>query len=105
MAMVLYRWYKYSVLREGAKVQGIFGWYLAWAFGESAGAFCLSGFLLPSDGRGGIVAYRLGGYLLIVAGYLIMRLRHHFKHMKAEPEQPMNDSVLLEGKFDDNFEV
>ena len=43
--------------------------------------------------------------LLIVAGYLIMRLRHHFKYMKAEPEQPMNDSVLLAGKFDNNFEV
>jgi len=82
----------------GAKVQEIFGWYLAWAFGESAGAFCLSGFSFAKWRAGGDRSLSIRR-LLVLAGYLIIRLRHHFKHMKAEPEQPMNDSVLLAGKL------
>ena len=74
-----------TVLRGRDKVQGTFGWYLTWAFGESAGALCLSGFSPPSDGQGGYSIGLSTLELLIVAGYLIIRLRHHFGRMEAEP--------------------
>jgi len=54
-------------------------------------------FLRQVTGGGGIGLSILK--LLIVAGYLVIRLRHHFGRMEAEPGQPMNDSTMQGGKL------